>query len=123
MNFLRWLFFLPLAAILIALAQTIAMLLAESLHWYFVAGILLFFGWVSLASSYLPCKIAPNHKISSIIILTLFVLFEGGTLIFHLYEFTWTETIARFYIDAIIIFGAIVAYRDERNLSQVLTKE
>ncbi|PAU92619.1 hypothetical protein CK503_15820 [Aliifodinibius salipaludis] len=123
MNFLRWLLFLPLAAILIAIGQTITVLLAENLHWYFVASILIFFGWTVIITSYLPSKIAPKHKISAIIILTLFVLFEGGTLVLHFSEFSWTVIFARIYIDILIIVGGIVAYKDDKSLKEVFTKQ
>lgn len=117
MKALRWLVFLPVAAVLIAIAQVATGLLAEKLPWWIALPIVLFLGVIVAIAGMLPSNIAPDPKIGGGVIAALFVLLEIFALAGSLPGMAWPEIVIRIYTDIAIVGGCIVAATNKPNLS------
>jgi len=109
MRALRWLAFLPVGAVLIAVAQWATVTTAMHFAWWISAPLIIFFGAVIAGAGYLPATVAPNPAIGCTILLTLFLLFEAIALAS---TFSTTELypmMMRIYADATIVLGAVFA--------------
>ena len=104
---LRWLVFLPVGAVLIAIAQVSVVMTAEGSSWWVSAPLIIFFGVIPAGAGLVPTIIAPNRKIGATILLTLFIFFEGSALLSAFYDMTFYPFVMRVYADIAIIFGAI----------------
>ena len=104
---LRWLVFLPVGAALIGIAQAIVITTAEGSSWWVSAPLIIFFGVIPVGAGLVPTIIAPKRKIGATILLTLFILFEGGALLSSFRDMALYPFIMRVYADIAIILGAI----------------
>ena len=109
MKILRWLVFLPVGAVCIALAQFVVALIAENLMWWVGAPMILFFGAVIAMASMVPSRIAPDPKVGATVLLTLFALFEVFALVSFLPKATIFPAIARLYADVVLVIGGVAA--------------
>jgi hypothetical protein len=103
---LRWLAFLPVGAVLIAVAQWATV---THFAWWISAPLIIFFGAVIAGAGYLPATIAPNPVIGCTILLTLFLLFEGIALASSFSAMALYPMMMRIYADATIVLGAVFA--------------
>jgi hypothetical protein len=106
---LRWLAFLPVGAVLIAVAQWATVTTATHFAWWISAPLIIFFGAVIAGAGYLPATIAPNPVIGCTILLTLFLLFEGIALASSFSAMALYPMMMRIYADATIVLGAVFA--------------
>ena len=114
MIILRWVAFLPAAAVLVAIAQLITGIIAESMAWWISMPLVLFFGVIIFAAAMIPCgMICPTPKIGLTIFLTLFIPLEAIALFGSASEMTWPVLIIRLYTDIAVAFGAIGAATQE----------
>jgi hypothetical protein len=130
-RFIRWLVFLPIGCVLVAILQALPPLAVRLASGYkpefsclvlllaiVAAGMLIpicsmwFMGvWMT---PYLSCRlIAPNHKVGSVIFGTLFCLFQG-IFILTLFggDYSWVEILYQILFTAIVIGGTVAAYKD-----------
>ena len=124
LKILRWIFFLPLAAVLTAIAQTVTMVIAENLHWYFSISYLLVLGFVFFFTTYLPGRIAPNHKVGAVLILIVIPFLEITNLYLSISDSSISEysqfgLIARLYTDIILILGGVAVYKNITSIKQL----
>lgn len=119
-NILRWIVFLPVGGVLIALAQAISITVAETYSWQQSAVWILIFGGAIAGAGMIPIAIAPDRKIGATILITLFVLFEASALVSTFPVTQWYPFIVRLYVDLVVsvgaIAGAIYKSRDSNDL-------
>lgn len=104
---LRWITFLPVAAILIGFAYFITGVISDNAPWWIAIPITVFLGVFICIASGLSVRIAPIPKIGAAILLTLFIPLEGISLFAAFSTFTKTELIVRVMVDFYAVFGAI----------------
>jgi len=113
MKILRWLIFLPCAAVFIAIAQLLAGLTVGHTPWWIGLPLVFFFGIIVAATAALPVKMTSDPKIAAAILLTLFVLFEALALTSVLAGLSTKELIGRILVDIQIILGALMGAMPE----------
>jgi hypothetical protein len=104
---LRWIVFLPAAAVLIALAQFATVTAAESFSWWVSAPLIIFFGALIAFAGLLPTQIAPNPRLAAIILIVLFVALEVASLVAAFPEAETYPFIMRIYADTVVVCGAV----------------
>ena len=115
MKALRWLTFLPVGGVLIAVAQLATATAAANLAWWISAPLIIFFGAVIAGAGFLPARIAPNPMVGCTILLTLFLLFECIALVSAFSETALYPMIMRIYTDITIVLGAVIATRFDKT--------
>ncbi len=123
LKIIRWIFFLPLAAILTAIAQTVTMLIAENMHWYFSVSLLLILSFIFVFTTYMPGRIAPNHKLGAVLILVVITALEIWHLSSSISEYSQFAIIARLYTDFILILGGIAVFKNITSIRQLSFKQ
>ncbi len=119
MIILRWIAFLPAAAVLVATAQLITGLVAESMAWWISMPLVVIFGVLIAIAANIPCgMICPTPKIGSTIFLTLFILLESVAFLGSVKEMTWPVLVIRLYTDVVIVVGAIGAATQEQHATE-----
>ena len=119
LKIIRWIFFLPLAAILTAIAQTVTMVIAENMHWYFSVSLLLILSFIFVFTTYMPGRIAPNHKLGAVLILVVITALEIWHLSSSISEYSQFTIIARLYTDFILILGGIAVFKNITSIRQL----
>ena len=76
MSALRWITFIPLAAITISVAQLVTGFIAEKTAWWIGLPIIFFFGIIIAMATMVPVRWCPDVKIGAGVILSLFLLLE-----------------------------------------------
>jgi hypothetical protein len=109
MTILRWLVFLPIGFITIAITQFLTGFMAELAPWWISVPLVLFFGVILTIATIIPVNIAPNPKIGSTVVLTLFVLFELIALFDQFGDMNGAERTVRVLTDIYLCIGAITA--------------
>ena len=115
MKILRWLTFLPCAAVLIAIAQLLTGLLVEHSPWWIGLPLVFFFGVLVVGAGMVPVKMTSDPKIAAAIMLTLFVLFEGLALTSLFAGLSTKDLIGRILVDIQIILGALAGAMPDRK--------
>ena len=108
MKVLRWLVFLPLAAVLIAIAQLLTGWIVGHSTWWIGLPVVFFFGVIVAGAGMIPVRMTSDPKIAAAVILTLFVLFEGIALAKSFGSFPVKELIGRILVDFQILVGALM---------------
>jgi len=108
MKLLRWIAFLPVGALLIALAQLAVAFVAERAPFWTAAPVILFFGAIIAMAAIVPCQIAPDPKIGATILLTLFVFLELVALASFLPKAPVFPAVARLYADVVLVIGGFI---------------
>jgi FtsH-binding integral membrane protein len=108
MNALKWIAFLPLAALLIALAQLVTGMIIQNTPWWFGLPLVFFFGVIVAMAGMLPVKMVSDPKIAATVLITLFVLFEGISLMGVASSLPTKELIGRILVDIQILVGAFI---------------
>ena len=115
MQLLRWIAFLPSAAVVITVAHIATGLAAKNLAWWIAAPLVLFFGGAIAVFVGRTCKIAPDPRIGGGVVLALFLCLEAGSLFMSFSGSTVLEIIIRLYTDTVIAVGCIVAIKADRK--------
>lgn len=123
LKIIRWIFFLPLAAILTAIAQTVTMVIADNMHWYFSVSLLLILSIIFVLTTYMPGRIAPNHKLGAVLILVVITALEIWHLSSSISEYSQFAIVARLYTDFILILGGIAVFKDITSVRQLSLKK
>jgi len=108
MNALRWILFLPLAAILIGIAQLVTGLIVENTPWWLGLPLVFFFGVIVAMAGMAPVRMVSDPKIAAAVLITLFVLFEGIALTGVASDLSTKELIGRVLVDLQIVAGAFI---------------
>lgn len=119
MRTLRWLSFLPAAAIVIAIAQVATGLAAQHLTWWIAAPLILFFGGGIAVSVAQACHIAPDPRVSAGAVLALFILLEAVSLFNSFSQLPVFELVVRLYTDLVVVIGCLVAIKNDREDSLI----
>ena len=115
MRVLRWVAFLPAAAIVIAIAQVSTGLAAQHLAWWIAAPLVLFFGGAIAVFVAQACQIAPDPRVGAGAVLALFLLLEGVALFGSFGQLSTLKLVTRLYTDLVVVIGCVVAIRAERE--------
>jgi len=115
MNALRWILFLPLAAILIGIAQLVTGLVVENTPWWLGLPLVFFFGVIVAMAGMAPVRMVSDLKIVAAIVITLFILFEGIALAGVASDLPTKELLGRVMVDLQIIAGALVGARKDKS--------
>ena len=115
MRVLRWIAFLPAAAVVIVVAQVATGLAAQHLAWWTAAPLVLFFGGAIAVFVAQACQIAPDPRVSAGAVLALFLFFEAVSLIGSFDRLSMFETIIRIYTDLVIVIGCWIAIKADRE--------
>ena len=108
---LRWIVFLPVAFVLIVVAQLVTMLLSEMMSWWNFVPLILIFGALISFSSVVPVRIAPHRVVGAAILLTIFVLLEAIALVSSFSSMSTYSFVVRLYVDVLVIVGAVAGAR------------
>lgn len=106
---LSWLFFLPVAVVLISLAQLAAAWLAAKMGWFAVP-VSALLGVLFLAAGAIPVLMTRGSKVATTIILTLFCLLEIISLVSVWSKLPGSEIAVRIITDIQICTGAVGAF-------------
>jgi hypothetical protein len=117
LTILRWFTFLPLAALLIIIAQTITDLIAQHLPWWISMSLVLFFGIFIALAGMLPVNVAPNGKVGAWIIVSLFVVIEIVGFLAVAPHYNVPRFLVHLYTDIAIIAGAFIAAQSPKPAS------
>jgi hypothetical protein len=120
MNALRWILFLPQAAILIGIAQLVTGLVVENTPWWLGLPLVFFFGVIVAMAGMAPVRMVSDPKIAAAIVITLFVLFEGIALAGAAPNLPTKVLIGRVLVDLQIFAGALAgAQKDESKSNRM----
>jgi len=108
---LRWVAFLPIGFVLIAIAQVVVVTAAERVPFWLAGPLILLFSVLIALATAVPVRIAPNPVVGAAILLTLFMLFETVALVTFLPRTTLFPAVARLYSDVVLMCGGIFATR------------
>jgi hypothetical protein len=111
MNSLKWFVFLPLAALLIALAQLVTGMIVQNTPWWLGLPLVFFFGVIVAMAGMLPLKMVSDPKIAATVLITLFVLFEGISLMGIASSLPTKGLVGRILVDIQILAGAFAGAR------------
>lgn len=115
MKTLRWLTFLPVAAILIGVAQLVTGGIATALPAWIAVPLVFFFGIVIALATMVPVRWTPNHKIAATILLSVFLLLEAVALLSQVGGISIAQVIVRILTDIFLVLGALAPALDDRN--------
>lgn len=115
MKALRWVAFLPVGAVLVAVAQWATATAVAHLSWWISAPLIIFFGAIIAGAGFLPTRIAPNPILGCTILLTLFLLFECIALVSAFSATALYPMMMRLYTDITIVVGAVFAANFDKS--------
>jgi hypothetical protein len=115
MNAFKWIVFLPLAALLIALAQLVTGMIIQNTPWWLGLPLVFFFGVIVAMAGILPVKMTSDPKIAATIVITFFVLFEGIALFGIAATLPTKELIGRILVDIQILAGAFAGAKRQNQ--------
>ena len=114
MNALRWIFFLPIAAVLIAGAQLVAGLIVQHAPWWLGIPLVFFLGVFVAMAGMIPARMTSDPKIAATIVITLFVLLEGTSLVGIASSLPAKGLIGRILVDLQILAGAFAGAKRQK---------
>ncbi len=108
MKIIRWISFLPVALVVICVAQLLTGAIADKFSWFWGVPLLFFSGGLIAVGSGASVSIAPTPKIGAAIVLTLFLLLEVIALFTSVSRMSTAGFVIRLYTDVVIVLGALI---------------
>ena len=108
MRTIRWITFIPLAAITISVSQLVTGFIAEKMVWWIGLPIIFFFGIIITMATMVPVRWCPDVKIGAGVILSLFLLFELVALFSVFGLLSPAERVGRVLTDIYLVIGGII---------------